>query len=125
MRLHRRLIAGLALLLLPGCRAELSKLLGHERYEVVLIDKPTVLGSEPVHLSANSPLEVRGVTTDLCVGSVDDVSRDGDIDAALSAATGGVKLSATLHGDDGTDHLWICSGWSLQPSSPSGGRRSA
>lgn len=101
------------LLGLAGCNWDIAQLFGMGQYEVVVLDKPTMLGPEPLRLVGDAPLQVRGVTTDLCFGLADNVAQDSDLDAQLASSMGGAKLSAVLHGDDGKDYHWKCNGWQL------------
>lgn len=94
------------------------------QYEVVLLDKPTTLWPEPLRLVEDAPLQVRGVTTNLCFGLADNVSQDSDLDALRASSLRGAKLSAVLHGDDSKDYHWKCNGWRLSVHTGQFGRLS-
>ena len=126
MRIAHVVMAALSVALLAGCERLASAFLpGFANQEVVLSDKPLVLAAEPTRLSPTQPLMVVGFTSDLCVALADDVPVDADIDATYKQLKGGARLSAVLHGSDGTDVVWKCGGWSFRPGNAGHGSLSA
>ena len=126
MRIAHVAIVGLSVATLAGCERLTSAFLpGVANQEVVLSDKPLVLGTESTRFSPAQPLKVVGFTSDLCVVLADDIAEDADIDATYKQLKGEVRLSAVLHGSGGTDVVWRCGGWSFTPGNAGRGSLSA
>jgi hypothetical protein len=119
-------VLGLSIAALAGCERLMSVFLpGFANQDVVLSDKPMVLGTEPTRFSAGEPLRVVGFTSDLCVVLADDVAKDADIDATYKSLKAGARLSAVLHASGGADVVWKCGGWSFSPGESGRGSLSA
>lgn len=126
MRVGPVVVLGLSIAALAGCERLTSAFLpGSTNQEVVLSDKPMVLGTEPTRLSAAEPLRVVGFTSDLCVVLADDVANDADIAATYKQLKGGTRLAAVFHSSGGADVVWKCGGWSFNPGKSGRGALSA
>lgn len=120
------MVLGLSIAALAGCERLTSAFLpGSMNQDVVLSDKPMVLGTEPTRFSAAEPLRVVGFTSDLCVVLADDVANDADIEAAYKRLKGGARLAAVFHSSGGADVVWKCGGWSFNPGKSGRGALSA
>ncbi len=98
---------------------------GRGNQDVVLSDKPMVLGMRARRFTSAAPLKVMGVTSDFCVVLAKDVAKNANIDATVEKLKGGARLSAVLHEIGGSDVVWKCGGWSLSQDEFSRGTLSA
>lgn len=126
MRFRLAAMLGLSMAALAGCEKLMSAFLpGSANQDIVLSDKPLVLGTESTRFSAAEPLKVMGFTSDICVVLADDVAKDADIDAIYMQLKGGARLSAVLHVSGGADVVWTCGGWSFNSDESGRGSLSA
>ncbi len=109
---------------LTGCDP-LKFLPGFNNQDVVLSDKPAMLGTKPIRFSADEPLRIVGKTSDFCVTLSKDVPNVEDTDAQFEQLMAGAKLSAVLNASDGKKYPWTCNGWSFYPNNSGRGRMSA
>ena len=110
---------------LAGCDRLLGLVPGMNRQEVVLSDKPMMLGVKAVRLTPDEPLKIVGKTTDFCVTLSNDAPNSDDTDADYEKLLGGADLSAVLHARDGKKYSWTCNGWSFFPNDSGNGRMDA
>ena len=110
---------------LVGCDRLSDLLPGLNHQEIVLSDKPAMLGVKAVRFSADEPLKIMGKTTDICVTLASDVPNSDDTDADYEKLMGGANLSAVLHARDGKKYTWSCNGWSLSLNEPGRGTMAA
>jgi hypothetical protein len=119
------LMLALVLATLSGCERMLAFLPGFNNQEVMLSDKPAMLGKKPIRFSGDEPLKIVGKTSDFCVTLSKDEPSVDDTDAQFETLMGGAKLSAVLNATDGKKYRWTCNGWSFYPNNSGSGRMSA
>ena len=110
---------------LAGCDRPTGFLPGPNEQDVVLSDKPMMLGANVARFPADKPLKVLGVTSDLCVTLSNDAPEVDDIDAEYEKLKGGAHLLAVLHARDGKDYPWKCGGWRFSPNGSGRGTMAA
>jgi hypothetical protein len=101
----------LSVLVLAACQQLVDSLLPLPGKEVVLSEAPAVIGQKSLRIVPGSPLEVEGLTSDVCVVLAKDVAKPSDYDEFFRERMGGAELSAMLYTGDGRKFHWKCHGW--------------
>jgi hypothetical protein len=79
----------------------------------VLSETPVLLGAADMRFTTKEPLEVKGMTGELCLLLSRDVNVKDDIDAQYRKLLGDTQLKAVLHARDGKNYLWTRGGWQV------------
>jgi hypothetical protein len=110
----------LGALSLAGCDRLDKSMFEQMQQDVVIVEKPIQLRPQPITLTPDPVLEVRGKTSDLCFALADGVSLAGNgdaMDAREKEFLHGSKINILLHDDKGKTYPWTCGGWQLTPTS--------
>lgn len=84
---------------------------------ITLLDKPAIVGPDPIRLAKPGEIKVLGDETELCITLSDHFAGTNETGEAITAEYKKLKGDAhpviALHASDGKDYTWQCNGWQI------------
>jgi hypothetical protein len=89
---------------------------------ITLLDKPAVVGPDPMRLAKPGEIKVLGDETELCITLSDHFAGINETADAISAEykklIGDAHPVIALHASNGKDYTWQCNGWQVSGMQP-------